>query len=635
MDPGAGGAVTWTAASLRPRPSWSRPGAFLVPFAMAVICWALPTTTQAQVPDTIPPPDTITVPVPIPPEVMDTVPVEPVPGDTVPADTLPPVPPPRLPEMPPLGPRGWAHGVWEWDRADLLRLPDLSLLHLLERIPGITPVRVASVGQPEGAAVFGTTAAGIRYEVDGYELDPLVSPSFDPARFPLLALEGVRIERTPSGAVVRIRTLEPSEPRPESVIEAGTGDLRTNLFRGTFLAPRVMGGGLGIGFESLGAQTLAGAGANQVGGWLKWTWAREDVGAQVEYRQVSTTQAAVGAGLDGIRRDWVARARHRLGVVRVEAYVGGSAVEDEVGDEAVREGAVQGGVRVRGDVPAPFPLQTSAALRLRDHPRLPAQEIEAAVWSAPVAWLALGGDVRRGRWAQGAGTGSWSVRAAAGPFFGATGFIDASAGTRGLAFATPFPGAEAPGGWRLNLAESGLRAGAEFQRGGLHVGAAALRLQADSVPGFGLLIDPQATRFAGGEATGIEAVVRLPTGWAPLRVEGWFVGLDTPPTWPYLPSEHWHAALVYHHLPLPTGNLEIFGRVLHEVRGRMMVPLDGGLNEVGPYAATNLELSIRVLDVHAFVRWQNMFNRPLQEDVPGFVRPGQHVFYGVKWQFWN
>jgi hypothetical protein len=59
------------------------------------------------------------------------------------------------------------------------------------------------------------------------------------------------------------------------------------------------------------------------------------------------------------------------------------------------------------------------------------------------------------------------------------------------------------------------------------------------------------------------------------------------------------------------------------------------LAQVAAYRATNLEVSIRVLTVRAFIRWDNLLNRPFQQDVPGFNLPGQHVLYGVKWEFWN
>jgi hypothetical protein len=628
--------VTLARSGVRPRPG-SRLGAFFVRafVAATVVAFAAPGLLPAQVPDTIPPlPDTI-------PPLPDTIPIlpvdtVPVPADTLAQDTLPPEPPPDPPRLPPLravGPTGWATGVWEWGRDDLLRLPDLSLLHLLERIPGITPVRVTSVGQPEGVAVFGATAGAIRYEVDGFVLDPLSAPTFDPSRFALVALESVRVERRVTGATVRIRTVSPAEPQPLSIIEAGTGDFRTNLFRGTFLAPQVLGGGLALGFESLGSQAMAGGSSNHLAGWLKWTWEGDDSGIQLEYRQSDMNRAGVGTGLEGTRRDWVVRARSRFGPLTAEGYAGASSVEDDLDEIVLREGTPQGGVRLRSELPGPVPLEATAAVRLRSHPRLPRQELEVVAWAYPATWLAVGAEATHSRWDVLSPTDRWSATARAGPIVGLT-------ATGGLFRATELliPAAAdvvdpEPAG--LELAREGARVGLEFQRRGWLVAAAAVRASAARVPGFGLAFDATAPAVAAGQANGIEAVVGLPTLWAPLRLEAWYVGMDVPATWPYFPSEYWSAALVYHHLPLPSGNLEIYGRAAHALRGGMTSFQAGEPTPVGAYRETNLELTIRVMTVRAFLRWQNLYNRPFQQDVPGFERPGQNVIYGVKWNFWN
>ena len=201
--------------------------------------------------------------------------------------------------------------------------------------------------------------------------------------------------------------------------------------------------------------------------------------------------------------------------------------------------------------------------------------------------------------------------------------------------------------------------GGSFDRWGLHLGAAALRLETDSVAGFGVAFDPEAPRFGGGEATGLEVLAVVPTGWDPLRVEGWYLHVVRPPGWLYLPEDQWEAGLVYRHLPLPSGNLEIYGRLEHVFRGAMATPCPALLScvdddadgrvVIGSYGATNFELTIRVVTVRAFFRWENMFLRRFQQDLPfgyparpgapgadNFVAlPGQRFIYGVKWEFWN
>lgn len=616
-------------ATRRPRPRTIRSGAFFfLPAALACPAGAL----GAQ---------------DFPPPAPDTVPVDTVEA----ADTLPP--PPALPALDPVGPTGWEAGVWEWSRRDLLMLADLSVLDLLERLPGVTPVRAGIVAQPEAAAIFGTAIAGIRYIVDGFELDPLTTPTFDPSRLPLLALARLRVERRVTGAVVRMETLSPTDARPHSAVEAATGDIGVNLFRGVFLAPGVLGGPLALGFERLAGE--AAGGANHTTGWLKWTFVRDSAGVQLEYRQTETDRTGVGPPFLGERRDWALRARGRILGVTAEGYAGATTVEDRQGTLVLREGTPQGGLRLHRSFAGPLPAGARAALRFRDHPRLPAAEAAVELWTTPVPWLGAGLDVVRGLWSGGQGTGHTTVRGRLGPLLGFSAFGETSVGR------TPAARLIAPeDSLVLAPVREGQRIGGSFDRGGLHLGVAAVRVEAETVAGFGLAFDPAAPRFAGGVATGFEAIALLPTGWAPLRLEGWYVGMERPEGWLYLPDRSWRAGLVYHHLPLPSGNLEILARAEHVFRGRMTTPCtaallcddddpEDGRVSVGAYGATNLELSIRVVTVRAFIRWENILHRRFQQDLPfGYparplepggqdflALPGQHIVYGVKWEFWN
>ncbi len=559
--------------------------------------------------------------------------------DTATVDTLAP-PPEALPPMHRLGDTGWRNGVWEWSRDDLLRLPDLSLLQLLERLPGVVPVRADIDGQPEGAAVFGATAGAIRYVVDGFALDPLTSPTFDPSRLSLLALQNVRVERGVTGATVAIETLTPDDARTKSVIEAGTGDYGVNLFRGIFLPPRVLGGSLGMGFERLAVNGFTPGSSNQNVSWLKWTWARDSAGVQVEYRQRTLEREGVGGSLSGSRGEWAVRGRKAVGPITAEAYVGSASVEDEVTGEAaetLRESVPQGGLRVAAAVEGPVPTRINTALRFRGHPRLPRQELEVGVQSTPMPWLAVGASVMEGWWADADPTGRWSARASAGPFLGLRAFGEVYRGGPLLGAGPEYalPGPDSAG---FRVSRDGLRAGLELEAFGADVGGAVIRAATDSIYGFGLPLESSWVEAPGGDAQGFELTARIPTGFDPLTIQAWYVGMDAP-GWLYTPDHHWRAGLVYHHLPLPSGNLEIFARLEHVFRGPMLVPAAADaaepMVENDAYRATNLELTIRVVTVRAFLRWENVFHRLDQADLPAYPLPGQHILWGVKWDFWN
>ncbi len=629
-----------------PRPRSLRSGAFCFLAALGPLLG--PADLGGQEPDTLrpAPPDTLPRPLVrdslLPEARQDT-----AGQDTTAQDTIPP-PPAMLPELGPSGPPGWDRGVWEWDRDALLRLPDLSLLQLLERVPGVVPVRVDLVSQAESGAVFGATAGAIRYVLDGFELDPLVSPTFDPSRFPLLALERVRVERRVTGITVHMETRTPDDGRTRSVIEAGTGDYGVNLFRGTFLAPRVVGGPLGLGFERLAAGGfLPGGGSNHTTTWLKWSWVHDSAGVQVELKRSEMDRSGIEPGLVGSRTDWAVRARGALGPVTGEGFIGGASVEDERGEIVLRESTPQGGVRLRAHWVAPVPLDIAGALRLRSHPRLPAREAELGLRLEPLPAFAVEVEASQGWWSEGDPTGRWTARGVVGPVLGISLFAELD---RGGALIGDGPGLRMPPTTgtepAFRVSREGVRAGARFHWGGLAVGGAALRARTDTVHPFGLATEAGWGRVVGpldeaAETTGFEATARIPTLLRPLWLEGWYVQLDAPAGWLYTPHRQWRAALVYHHLPLPSGNLELYARVEHAYRGYMAVPrlsaVPGELltRGVGEYRATNAELVIRVLTVRAFLRWENLGNRPGQADLAGFDLPGQHILYGVKWEFWN
>jgi hypothetical protein len=478
--------------------------------------------------------------------------------------------------------------------------------------------------------------------VDGFELDPLQGPTFDPSRIPLLGLERVRVERRITGATVHLETVYPDDPRPRTIIEAGTGDYDVQLFRGTFLGPSVLGGPLAVGFERLAADGTIGGSSNHVAGWLKWSWVRDSTGVQIEYRQSDIERGGIGAGVSGLRRDWVIRGRAARGPVTGEVYAGASRLEDERGEVVIREGVPHAGLRLRAAIDAPVPLEGRTALRFRDHPRLPFGQLELGVRARPIPLVAVDVELSRDWWHEGPGSGRWAARAEAGPVAGVALFSEVSGAVPptddGLTLRYP-----SPTGPDLHIRRQGFRGGAQVDVGAASLVVAGLRTTSTLVTGFDLPFEGSFPRLRDGEATGLEVIARLPTVWDPLTVQGWYVGMSAPDPWLYVPDHHWRAALVYHHLPLPSGNLEIFGRVEHVYRGAMTVP--GALPDdaeppsflatVNAYRATNLELSIRIITVQAFVRWENTRHRIGQQDLPGYNRPGQHILYGVKWEFIN
>ncbi|MGH7505822.1 MAG: hypothetical protein ACRELX_09230, partial [Longimicrobiales bacterium] len=227
------------------------------------------------------------------------------------ADTIPP------PLLVPIGVTPtdrFTLGIWSWDADELIRSRHVSLTDLVATIPGVTPFRGGLFLQPEVVSNFGATAGGVRVEVDGYVLDPLIAPTLDLSRLEVAAFEGVHATRGLDGLRIRLHTAEPADARAYSRVEAATGEPNANLFRGIFLAPRFLIGPLGLAIERIDTDGAGGTEpADAFAAWVKWGWTRENRGIQLEYRQTSIHREPESPWVaDYERRDVVLRARNRF-----------------------------------------------------------------------------------------------------------------------------------------------------------------------------------------------------------------------------------------------------------------------------------------------------------------------------------
>jgi hypothetical protein len=64
-------------------------------------------------------------------------------------------------------------------------------------------------------------------------------------------------------------------------------------------------------------------------------------------------------------------------------------------------------------------------------------------------------------------------------------------------------------------------------------------------------------------------------------------------------------------------------------RGRV-----AGFTAIPGYTRIDGYLQIRIIDVRAFIRWEDLTGQEIM-DVPGRVLRGPRIFYGVKWNLWN
>jgi len=603
-----------------------------------------------QRPDTVPASDSARV-------VLDTLVRRPLP-DTVP-DSLRFYVAPKLDGR---APAGFASGVWLFEREDLLATRALSLAGLLADVPGVIRLRGGDYGVPETVTAFGLSGGEIRVLWDGFEQIPLDGAVTDLTRVGLGGIERVRVERHAGELRIELTSMRNFDPRPSSLIEAGTGDFNTNFFRGTFIHPRALGGSLGFTLDRVDTNGAGAGGSengNRTGGWLRYThhWG-DDVALTAEARLMRSSADVTAYPGKGERGDWVVRGSWRpsSGLV-VQGYTGGSTLTGlEVdGRLPVDRGRNQHGATadlVLGVVRA------SAALRLFGGSPTPSNTLDL---SAVAELPGVGGasvSLSRESW-DGEGAVLTRLVAWSRPVAGVSLFGSRESGRRGVVLyprpslvpAVPDSGEleasdpEPIPGHRLTDRTS-LRVGTTFAWRGFEVSAARVTLETDSLPVLGLPMDRDGVVMPGIERTGFEVATRLPLSFL---LDG--LGLNGDLTqWDegarYLPKRAYQIGLAFHNRYLPTGNLELWWSLGVEGRDPMLVPVgDHALPEPAPGEAIPVTvpfsqswyalIQVRILQLRVFVAWENFTMRRNNQDFPDRTLPVFRAHYGIRWHLWN
>ena len=128
----------------------------------------------------------------------------------------------------------------------------------------------------------------------------------------------------------------------------------------------------------------------------------------------------------------------------------------------------------------------------------------------------------------------------------------------------------------------------------------------------------------------------MPVIWRQLRLHATYTDFLTEPERPYLPQRFGRAALEYHwavlrrqlraHAPLGGAGGRTVAARSARTRG-LFNTVDGAVRHF------NFYVQMRVLDVRAFWRMENAFNRDRAFDIPGLFLPGVRAMFGVRWFF--
>jgi hypothetical protein len=595
--------------------------------ALGVPLLGLLAAVPVRAQDTIPPvrPDTVAV---------DTVIVrpDPIPIREAAPDTVRPVR--VLPEFRGSNAQGWAAGVWVWDSQSLQLQPFFTLGDLLERIPGLTLLRVGLAGQPEAVGGWGWGGGHVEIILDGFVLDPIGGAAIDLSRIELVSLRRVRVERRPDRVRIEIETLVADDARTYTRVEAATGDFRTELLRGLLVTPRFLVGPLAGGVERLSSDGLGRRErATTLGVWGKWGVVGRFGGLQAEMRSHEVERGGDSPFLGrGRRSDAIVRGRLRpFKPLVLEAFAGWTRIDDEftrtVDEQVVEERARQRQIGGRAEW-AIDPLWIRTTIRSRPGP--PGTELQLAGGLRPGRALRLEGELGRAD-RDGTARGGHAARLVLEPVAGLRAFAETAAG--GPRVGVPAP-PDSMAGDPFSPRRSGQRIGLQAGSRGLMLGAAGVRLVADSVATYALLFDRPHRHLPAGEATALEVTGRVPLFLRGLALEGDYTYWRGD-AWIYRPLETGRIRLLYHDLPLASGNLEVLARVEGVFRGPYYSVWHGDVAAIDGLWRVDSYLQLRVLDVRVFLLWENMTIRPGLRDFPGRDMPRQRALYGVRWQFWN
>ena len=646
---------------------------------------------RAQDPVPAPPTDTATIAIPGEAVRGDTIPDAARP-DSVPSDSTRPAP--NFPLYPEGRQAGFAAATWVFGPRELGRFHGLTLTELLDRIPGLVTTRGGGVGQPLGISTFSSGGGRFRVFLDGWEVRPLSGTSLNLENVPLVDVQEVRVTRGLTETRIDVQSLRPTDRRPFAQIEGGEGDFATRMLRGLFMRPLGERFMVHVGIdvvETQGFRRREDYTGNTGLARLSYAFA-PDRAVQLEYRTTSIdAQRQEGSTLlpreSFDRGELVLRGRGRFfarasacaaadtaarsdslpassadtadacpqtGGVWLDAAIGRSVTEPlDVDSITLGRESVQAMLRATVDVPLGTLTGTARVHRVdQEGYAANATELSARAELTPAPWLAAWGEART--LTHGGVTGlELEASGRAGPWSGFTLFGSVAAGTRGLRFwrdstmvVRNLAGVLNPGVPALDTLPivlfrdtestlAGFRAGAEWTRGSIVAGAAFLAQDVDAVVPYGYWYERGLGPVSGETVSGIEAYASLPVIWRQVRLDASYTDFFTSPARPYLPVRFGRAALEYHWI-FRGGNLEptLRAEVVGRGPARTLSPETGGLDATTQqYAIFNFLVQFRVLDVRAFWRLENAFNRESAFDIPGLTLPGQRALFGVRWFF--
>ncbi len=558
-------------------------------------------------------------------------PAEQTPTEVQEPDTAPV---PVFPEFPFRASRVAGGVAAAWEVSDLLATGALAVADLVEYQPGLTPVRAGFLEGPQLALFDGRGPVSLRYEVDGYEIAPLLGGALDLQALSPVDLEALRLVREPGGFRLSGRSYRNERPEAYSRVEAGTGDRDTNLLR-AFFASRLRGARVGFGFDRYDTDgALPGRAAERNAIWANLAHPLfAGVWGQVEWRNSSADREAYPSTT---RNDWILRLRRASeSGWFVDLVAGRSSLELQPGsgeavglerEDTVTESASQLALRAAHSAER---WQGLVSLKLWEGVGVPDFEPEAAL-EVELGRLTAYAAGRYEYWGDegfhsASGFGSVTVRLPLGLRL----LAELEEGDRGIFALQP----------RRRLSITRWMAGAELRLWDWRLGGRGGTSRTDPSPAVGAPFDT-IVALPGGTVEVVEGWVSgpllRPFGGV-LELGGRYQRRNAAPVL-YWPQDEWRVEGIYRLLAL-RDQLEIWITALVGLRGPMFVVDES----VGPGAvASSGDLTwfrgegvVRIKDLHIYYNYESFNAVGTLRDVPGMFFPRARIHFGVKWEFWN
>lgn len=548
-------------------------------------------------------------------------------------------------------PSGFHTGVWSWGRHAIMASGANTLAELFEHVPGLVPLYGGDYGAPLSMSAFGRGTGAYRIIRDGFELYPLAGSVPDLQQIGLVGIQRVRLRRAGGRMLVEMWSHRHDDGRPFSVVEAGTGDLDTNMFRGVYADPTALWGSIAVGLERVDTRGIGPSrseGGNRTGAWARYQYHFGDrAGIALDYRSGGSQTQVDRYAPSMSRKDLVLQASVRLldGVV-VQALSGRSTLERTPTQE--EEHSRIGGSRRQhmariGLERGPFWLDGS--FRLFEG-GLPTRRFAVEGGGTSPRWGGFTGRFATGSW-RGERATNMGARIWLTPLPWTSLFAEYETGDFGARAGPvqdeppPVPLVDDGGvpGVPVVVGREALRAGATVSPWGFTLGAAALYAYSDEASPLGLELDAGAPSAPGVHTNGYEATVVLPMPLDGLTLEGSYQRWDD--EGPYLPKQIYRGSFEFHRVFLESGNLEVWGSL--GVRGHdpmlTFAPAtteeEADIVRVPFFQSWYAHMQVRVVTVRLWLGMENMTFRRNLQTYPDRRLPYARSFFALRWDMWN